>query len=88
MPRGGYRGVVDALADGLPIHLESTVQRIAQHSDGVTVHTSSGAFEGSHVLVTVPLGVLKADAIKFDPPLPPATWPRSSAWGSACWRRW
>jgi monoamine oxidase len=70
MPRGGYRGVVDALADGLPIHLETTVQRIAQDDDGVTVHTSSGAFEGSHVLVTVPLGVLKASSIEFAPPLP------------------
>ena len=70
MPRGGYRGVVDALAEGLPIHLETTVERIAQDDDGVTVHTSSGAFDGSHVLVTVPLGVLKAAAIEFDPPLP------------------
>ena len=70
MPRGGYRGVVDALADGLPIHLETTVERIAQDGDGVTVHTSSGAFDGSHVLVTVPLGVLKAAAIEFEPPLP------------------
>ena len=48
----------------------STVERIAQDGDGVTVHTSSGAFDGSHVLVTVPLGVLKAAAIQFDPPLP------------------
>jgi polyamine oxidase len=70
MPRGGYRGVVDALADGLPIHLESTVERITQDGAGITVHTSSGAFDGSHVLVTVPLGVLKAAAIQFEPPLP------------------
>ena len=72
MPRGGYRGVVDALADGLKIHLDTTVERIVQTSDGVTVHTSSGSFDGSHVLVTVPLGVLKAGAIAFEPPMPGA----------------
>ena len=71
MPRGGYRGVVDALADGLAIHLSTAVERIVQAGDGVTVHTTSGPFDGSHVLVTVPLGVMKADVIGFDPPLPP-----------------
>src|SRR4051812_12401107 len=69
MPRGGYRGVVDALADRLTVHLETTVERIVQHDDRVTVHTSSGVFDAGHVLVTVPLGVLKADAIEFEPPL-------------------
>jgi monoamine oxidase len=62
--------VVDALADGLTIHLESPVERIARDGDGVTVHTSARTFDGSHVLVTVPLGVLKAGAIDFEPPLP------------------
>ncbi|MDQ1396237.1 MAG: polyamine oxidase, partial [Acidimicrobiaceae bacterium] len=70
MPRGGYRRVVDALCDGLTVHLETTVERIVQAGDGVTVHTSSGSFDASHVLVTVPLGVLKAKAIEFEPPLP------------------
>ena len=44
-------------------------------SDGasVVVETSQGqTFEGSHVIVTVPLGVLKAGTITFDPPLPAA----------------
>ena len=72
MPRGGYRRVVDALADGLTIHLEAAVERIVQTGDGVTVHTSSGDFGGSHALVTVPLGVLKVESIAFDPPLPAA----------------
>ena len=70
MPRGGYRGVVDALAEGLTIQLDTTVARIEDTGDAVTVHTSSGAIDGSHVLVTVPLGVLKAGAIAFEPPLP------------------
>ena len=70
MPRGGYRGVVDALADGLTIHLGAVVECVVQGEDGVTVHTTAGAFEGSHALVTVPLGVLQAGTIEFEPPLP------------------
>jgi polyamine oxidase len=70
MPRGGYCGVVDALADGLTIHLETEVERIVQDDDSVRVHTSSGVFDGRHVLVTVPLGVLKAGTIAFEPALP------------------
>jgi len=69
MPRGGYRLVVEHLADGLDIHTTQPVRRIHQGPDGVTVHTDSDTFTGTHALVTVPLGVLKADAIEFDPPL-------------------
>ena len=70
MPRGGYRGLVDYLAGDLTVHLSQPVTRVEQHDDSVTVHTTAGSFTGSHVLVTVPLGVLKADTIAFDPPLP------------------
>lgn len=72
MPRGGYRGVVEHLASGLDIRTGQPVRRIAQGSDGVTVDTSSESFTGTHALVTVPLGVLKAGTIELDPPLPPA----------------
>jgi len=72
MPRGGYIGVVEHLASGLDIRTDQPVRRIVQTPDGVTVETSSDAFTGTHVLVTVPLGVLKADTIALDPPLPPA----------------
>src|SRR3954452_24941523 len=42
MPRGGYRTVVDHLADGLDIRTAHSVQRVEQGSNGVSVHTSSG----------------------------------------------
>jgi polyamine oxidase len=72
MPRGGYRRVVDHLASGLDIRSAQPVKRIAQDLNGVTVHTASEAFTGTHAIVTVPLGVLKAGTTEFDPPLPAA----------------
>jgi monoamine oxidase len=70
MPRGGYRPVVEHLAGGLDIHTRQPVRRVRQGPDGVTVDTPSGSFTGTHAIVTVPLGVLKAGTIEFDPPLP------------------
>ena len=72
LPAGGYRGVVQALADGLDVRCSIVVERVEQDDDGVTVHTSAGPFTGSHVVVTVPLGVLKAGTVRFDPTLPAA----------------
>src|SRR5688500_16361224 len=72
MPRGGYRGVVEHLADGLDIQTSQIVGRVVQDSGGVTVHTATETFTGSHAIVTAPLGVLKSGAIEFDPPVPDA----------------
>jgi len=70
LPVGGYGGFVDALAEGLDVRLEHEVTRITHGAEGATVETRGGArFDASHVVVTVPLGVLCADAIAFDPPL-------------------
>lgn len=67
---GGYRGLVDKLAEGLDVRLGEVVDRIAYDPTGVVVHSTSGDVSASHVVVTVPLGVLRANAIAFDPPLP------------------
>ena len=67
---GGYVQVVDALARGIAIRLNEPVSRIAHDASGVTVSTRSGELRGSHAIVTVPLGILKAGKIEFDPPLP------------------
>ncbi len=66
---GGYVGLVDALAEGLDIRTEAPVSAIASTDDGVSVTAAGAIYEGSAVIVTVPLGVLKAGAIAFDPPL-------------------
>ena len=70
LPSGGYRGVVQHLAEGLTIHVGTAVERIEQREAEVMVHTSAGPFTGTHAIVTVPLGVLKAGSVAFDPPLP------------------
>lgn len=67
---GGYRMLVDFLADGLNIRLNSPVTHIEHNEDGVVVRTQEESLAGSHVIVTIPLGVLKANAIEFVPPLP------------------
>lgn len=69
---GGYVGLVDALADGLDVHTSSPVTAIVSTDDGVSVTAGDATYEGAAVIVTVPLGVLKAGAIAFDPPLPSA----------------
>lgn len=69
----GYQSVVDALAEGLDVRLGHVVTRIDTAGAGpVRVTTDRGVFEADKVLVTVPLGVLKAGAVRFEPPLPEA----------------
>lgn len=66
----GYDALPRLLADGLPIVLNTTVRSIARKDDSVTVRAGDQTFEGPAAIVTVPLGVLKAASITFDPPLP------------------
>jgi len=70
-PLGGYARLLAPLAAGLDVRTGQPVVSIAVRADGVEVATMEGAVHAaSHVVVTVPLGVLKAGAISFDPPLP------------------
>ncbi|WP_217183581.1 NAD(P)/FAD-dependent oxidoreductase [Streptomyces sp. AC495_CC817] len=68
-PRG-YDELPRRIGAGLDVRLGSVVTRISRSSSGVVVATSDERFEAAHAIVTVPLGVLKSDAITFDPPLP------------------
>lgn len=68
---GGYSALTDALAKGLDIRLKHVVQEIRY--DGplmVTVVTDQGTFYADALVVTLPLGVLKAGTVRFHPPLP------------------
>ncbi len=66
---GGYAALIDELYAG-PVELGVTVDTIERGADAVRVRSTAGDFEADAVVVTVPLGVLQARAIDFDPPLP------------------
>lgn len=67
---GGYDVLPRALAEGLDVRPGTTVTAVTRSTTGVRVDTQDGSFEAAHVIVTVPLGVLKAGAIEFTPALP------------------
>jgi monoamine oxidase len=70
VPVGGYTTLVEAMASGLPVRLGAVVTAVERHADDMLVRTMDGDVEfGSHVVVTVPLGVLKRGSIAFSPPL-------------------
>jgi polyamine oxidase len=72
VPDGGYRRLVKAMAAGVDVRLGVPVTEVAISADGVRVQAADGSSEeGSHVVVTVPLGVLKRGALRFSPGLPP-----------------
>ena len=65
----GYDKVVGAVANGLDIRLGHVVTSIDTSGDRAVVVTSQGNFDAGAVVVTVPLGVLKAGSIQFLPAL-------------------
>lgn len=68
---GGYGQIVTHLARELDVRLNHIVRSVSLRSGGVTLGFSNETtLDVDHVLITVPLGVLKAGGIAFDPPLP------------------
>jgi len=67
---GGYRPLVDRLADGLDIRLNSPVTGIEHGRQGVRVHTRETGITADLAILTVPLGVLQAGGIALEPALP------------------
>lgn len=68
-PRG-YDELPTRIAAGLDVRLAHVVRRVVRGRDGVRVETDRGVFSADRAIVTVPLGVLKAGAIVFEPALP------------------
>lgn len=66
----GYDKVTDFLAHGLDIRLNTRVTAIDHGNQKVKVITNGDTIEGDYVIVSVPLGVLKNNAITFNPALP------------------
>lgn len=70
--RDGYGALVDRLADGLLIVRNQPVTAVTRRADGVQVTTANGVWRADYALLTLPLGVLQAGSVRFDPPLPAA----------------
>lgn len=74
----GYNVISDYLAQGLNIKLNHTVEAIGYaapsvseyNNQGINITTNQGNFQGDRVIVTLPLGVLQKNIVKFSPPLP------------------
>lgn len=67
----GYGELADRLARGLDIRRNCVVRRVEYGRNNVAVETTSTPpFTARRVIVTLPLGVLKAGSVAFDPPLP------------------
>ncbi len=71
-PKGLYSVFEELMKDlGASLHLSTIVTEISYNNQGVSIKCKNGqAFEADKVLITVPLSVLKARTIQFDPPLP------------------
>ena len=68
---GGFNALTDHLATGLDIRLNTAVASISYGGKTITVTSTTGeTFSADRLILTIPLGVLKTNAIQFDPPLP------------------
>jgi monoamine oxidase len=71
--RSGMGNFVARFANGLNVSLNTPVSSITYGSrGGVTLKTSAGTITAGLAIVTVSMGVLAAEVIAFDPPLPGA----------------
>lgn len=65
----GYDTIPDYLAAGLDVQLNQRVSKVDYSGENVKVTHNGSVSEANYVLVTVPLGVLKQNAISFAPAL-------------------
>lgn len=71
LPAGGYQPLLSAVAAGVAVQLETVVQQIRWQPGSVQVQSNRGTFSAARCLITLPLGVLKAGTVAFEPLLPP-----------------
>lgn len=66
----GYDCIYNYLAEGLDMRLNTPVENIHYRPNKVTLTTPKETLEAEAVVITVPLGVLHAGLINFEPVLP------------------
>ncbi|WP_367606975.1 FAD-dependent oxidoreductase [Legionella sp. W05-934-2] len=67
---GGFVTILEEKSKKIPILFHQGVRRIDYSGNVIHVDTDKGHFQAKKVLITVPLGVLKANKIQFSPNLP------------------
>lgn len=66
----GYDRLANHLAEGIDVRLQHRVQQIDYSGNTIQVQTNQGSFEADYLILALPLGVLKNNAISFNPALP------------------
>jgi len=79
---GGYSPLLAWLAQGAQLVLDTPVSAVRHGAEGVAVTAGGRRFAAEACIVTVPVSVLAAGAIRFDPPLGPAKRDAIAAFGS------
>jgi len=67
---GGFQKIVEPMTRGLDIRYRHVVDKVSYDGSGVRVTTNQGAIECQRVVVTLPLGVLQQERVRFEPQLP------------------
>ena len=68
--REGFGTLVSHWARDVPVFLNTPAEVVRWRGPGVEVKTSSGSINARAVIVTVSIGVLQSDALRFEPRLP------------------
>jgi monoamine oxidase len=66
----GYGSLVARFGKDIPVSLKTAARRIRYGGQGVQVDTDSGTLTAKACIITSSTGVLAAEKIRFDPPLP------------------
>ena len=64
-----YQSIITELAQGCTIQFDTEVNLIQERANDIVIYTNQDKIYADAVIVTVPLGVLKSQRIKFDPDL-------------------
>ncbi|MGZ8765189.1 MAG: flavin monoamine oxidase family protein [Acidimicrobiia bacterium] len=70
----GYDALPAWLAEGLDVRLDHRVLDVQWSEAGVTMRTAADELTAAAGVCTLPVGVLKSRAVRFDPILPAAKW--------------
>lgn len=70
---GGYGALVARYGADLPVELATPARRLRYGDGRVEIETERGTLRSAAAIVTLPVGVLQANALRFEPDLPDTT---------------